>query len=76
MQALLKGAGFKIIYEKDSTEESQAWFEAMAERISQNGPPVLTFREFLGEDFPQMTQNQVRNLTERRIRTCTFICEA
>ena len=76
MQALLKGAGFGIIYEMDSTEESQAWFEGMAARINRNGPPALTFREFLGEDFPQMTQNQVRNLTDRRIRTCTYICQA
>jgi hypothetical protein len=47
----------------------------MAERLAQKGPPPLTFRQFLGDDFPQMTQNQVRNLAERRIQTCTFICQ-
>jgi ubiquinone/menaquinone biosynthesis C-methylase UbiE len=74
MRALLTTAGFEIVEELDSTGESQAWFEDMADRIAQKGPPPLTFREFLGDDFPQMTQNQVRNLAERRIRTCTFIC--
>jgi len=76
MQSLLTDAGFSIAHEIHSTDESQAWFEQMAARIAQNGPPVLTFRTFLGDDFPQMTQNQVRNLAERRIRTYTFICRA
>jgi hypothetical protein len=34
----------------------------------------VTFRTFLGSDFPQMTRNQVRNLQERRIRTVSYIC--
>ena len=76
MRALLTTADFEIVEELDSTGESQAWFEDMADRIAKKGPPPLTFREFLGDDFPQMTQNQVRNLAKRRIRTCTFICQS
>lgn len=76
MQALLAAAGFKILSVADSTEEGQRWFEAMAERIKQSGPPPLTFRTFLGEDFAEMTRNQVRNLAERRIRTVSYICAA
>ena len=38
--------------------------------------PPLTFRTFLGEDFVDMTRNQVRNLQERRIRTVSYICAA
>jgi ubiquinone/menaquinone biosynthesis C-methylase UbiE len=76
MQALLSAAGFKILSVKDSTDEGQRWFEAMAERMKQSGPPPLTFRTFLGEDFVDMTRNQVRNLQERRIRTVSYICAA
>jgi len=76
MQALLSAAGFKILSVTDSTDEGQKWFEAMAERMKQGGAPPLTFRTFLGDDFPAMTQNQVRNLQERRIRTVSYVCEA
>jgi ubiquinone/menaquinone biosynthesis C-methylase UbiE len=75
MRSLLTGAGFKIVETQDSTEESQRWFEAMAARMSQTAP-VVTFQTFLGNDFPQMTRNQVRNLQERRIRTVSYVCEA
>ena len=34
MRALLAAAGFRIIAEQDSTEEGQAWFEAVAARIA------------------------------------------
>jgi ubiquinone/menaquinone biosynthesis C-methylase UbiE len=76
MRALLAEAGFVIESEVDSTEESQAWFEAMAARLRKAGPPPVTFREFLGDDFPAMARNQVVNLAERRIRTVTFIARA
>jgi ubiquinone/menaquinone biosynthesis C-methylase UbiE len=75
MRSLLTDAGFKIVTVHDSTEESQRWFEAMAARVAQAAPAV-TFQAFLGNDFPQMTRNQVRNLQERRIRTVTYVCEA
>jgi ubiquinone/menaquinone biosynthesis C-methylase UbiE len=75
MKSLLAGAGFKILSVADTTEEGQRWFEAMAERMKQGGVPPLTFRTFLGDDFPEMTRNQVRNLQERRIRTVSYICQ-
>ena len=31
---------------------------------------------FLGDNYPEMTRNQVANLRERRIRTVTYVCEA
>jgi hypothetical protein len=75
MVALLSGAGFKILDTQDSTEESQRWFEEIAARTAQSAPAV-TFQTFLGNDFPTMARNQVRNLQDRRIRTVTYICEA
>lgn len=76
MVLLLTGAGFAITDVQDSTSESQSWFEEMAERMANSGPPPVTFQAFLGSDFPEMARNQVRNLAERRIRTVTFVCEA
>lgn len=76
MVALLTGAGFRIVDAQDTTDDSQRWFEAKARQISESAAPGVTFQTFLGEDFPQMARNQVRNLAERRIRTVTYICEA
>jgi len=76
MKTLLGGAGFDILDIRDSTEESQAWFEAMMTRMEKSGARPVTFQTFLGGDFPEMSRNQVRNLTERRIRTVSYICEA
>lgn len=76
MTALLTGAGFTIREVRDSTEESQAWFAEKAAEVAKHGPAAVTFQVILGDDFPQMARNQVRNLGERRIRTVSFICEA
>ncbi|MDP6788692.1 MAG: methyltransferase domain-containing protein [Rhodospirillales bacterium] len=76
MQSLLADAGFKILEIRDSTEESQSWFEAMTARMAKSGPPPVTFQVFLGGEFPEMARNLVRNLTERRIRTVSYICQA
>jgi ubiquinone/menaquinone biosynthesis C-methylase UbiE len=75
MRSLLTGAGFKIVAVEDSTEESQSWFEAMSARMAEAAPAV-TFQAFLGNDFPEMARNQVRNLRDRRIRTVAYICQA
>jgi ubiquinone/menaquinone biosynthesis C-methylase UbiE len=75
MTQLLTDAGFTIHEVRDSTEESQRWFEALAARMAKAAPPV-TFRLFLGDAFQEMAMNQVRNLQDRRIRTVSFICEA
>lgn len=75
MPALLTGAGFALLEVQDSTEASQGWFEAMAARMARTAPAV-SFQTFLGNDFPEMKRNQVRNLQERRIRTVSYLCEA
>jgi ubiquinone/menaquinone biosynthesis C-methylase UbiE len=76
MRDLLQGSGFRILDEVDSTEESGAWFRDAAARMSASQPPLLSFRTFLGDDFVQMTRNQVRNLTEGRIKTVSYICRS
>ncbi|UKA67157.1 class I SAM-dependent methyltransferase [Arthrobacter sp. FW306-05-C] len=74
MLELLPAAGFDVISEVDSSDESLAWFQQMLAKIQRDGPPPVTFATFLGESFAQMTANQVANLAERRIRTVMFVC--
>jgi ubiquinone/menaquinone biosynthesis C-methylase UbiE len=74
MRKLLEGAGFRIEAEDDSTEASEAWFKQAAATMTSSSSPPVGLRQFLGNDAAQMTLNQVRNLTERRIRTVTYIC--
>ena len=76
MERLLVEAGFGILDTHDSTDESQNWFEEMTARMAKSGPPPVSFQVFLGNDFPEMARNQVRNLEERRIRTVSYICKA
>jgi len=74
MRELLPSAGFDIVSELDSSDESLAWFQHMGAKIQRDGPPPVTFATFLGDSFAQMTANQVANLSERRIRTVMFNC--
>lgn len=76
MEALLTAAGFSILDREDSTEESLAWFEKRLAALRKSGQPPLSLQLFLGDDLPQMTANQVKNLRERRIRTVSYICRA
>src|SRR5262249_32874756 len=76
MNSLLVGAGFKLLDVQDSTEESQSFFERMTAQMAKTGSPPVAWRLFLGDDFPAMARNQVRNVSERRIRTASYICVA
>jgi ubiquinone/menaquinone biosynthesis C-methylase UbiE len=74
MRGLLSAAGFEVVSEVDSSDESLAWFRQVRARTEREGPPPVTFATFLGEAFAQMAANQVANLAERRIRTVMFVC--
>jgi ubiquinone/menaquinone biosynthesis C-methylase UbiE len=74
MRELLSAAGFEVISEVDSSDESLVWFRQIRARIERDGPPPVTFAAFLGDAFEQMAVNQVANLAERRIRTVMFAC--
>lgn len=76
MKSLLTDAGFKLLDVQDSSDESQRFFEEMTAQMARTGVPPVIWQLFLGEDFPAMARNQVRNVTERRIRTVTYICAA
>lgn len=75
MKSLLTQAGFHILDIRNSTTDSLQWFERTTAASDRATPPV-TLRHVLGDDFPQMVRNQIRNLRERHILTVTFVCEA
>lgn len=75
MKSLLSDAGFTIIEAEDSTDRSVAFFEERAAQMAQRASTLAPFHPFLGDDFPAMAGNMMRNLREERIRTCTFVCE-
>lgn len=76
MRDMLVSAGFELLEEVDSTEESLEWFRSLAAGLDAEGPPPVGFGVFLGEDLPQMAANQVTNLEQRRIRTVSYLCRA
>jgi len=75
MKSLLTGAGFKLLDVQDSTEESQRFFEKLTAQLATTGRYPAGWGLFF-DNFAAMARNQVRNVTERRIRTVTFICTA
>lgn len=74
MRVLLPAAGFEVISEVDSSDDSLAWFQHMRARLERDGPPPVTFATFLGDAFGRMAANQVANLAQRRIRTVMITC--
>ena len=68
LRELLEKTGFSIASWRDTSEAGLAWFREVAAKVQRQGAgPVLGFQVMMGPDFPMMAQNQVRNLTERRI---------
>lgn len=73
MRGLLQGAGFTIVDEIDSTEQALDWFKIEATQAASTATPPVRLRALLGGDGRVIAENQVRNLTERRVRTVTYI---
>lgn len=67
LRSQLLGIGFEVLNWQDATERGRTWFRRMAANIKQNGLPRLGLHLLLGDDFPLMAQNQLRNLEEGRI---------
>jgi ubiquinone/menaquinone biosynthesis C-methylase UbiE len=75
MRRLLTEAGFTIVEERDSTEESVSWIQERG-RMMQSSPTMLTPALVIGAFVPAMNFNVIRNVAEKRVRTVTYICRA
>lgn len=75
LRKLLEQARFKITAWTDTTDESLAWNESIAEKIHNEGLPPLSFHLLLGPEFRNMAQNQLHNLKEGRIVVAQVIAK-
>jgi SAM-dependent methyltransferase len=75
LRSLLEGAGFEIVDWSDTTDQGREWFVQLRERMQRAGVPPVTFQVLMGDDFPQMAENQLRNLIEGRVAPTQIICK-
>jgi ubiquinone/menaquinone biosynthesis C-methylase UbiE len=76
MSKHLLAAGFRIIQEMDSTLESYNWLKERTEQAKPEKSLSPTTRILFGAAAKEMTKNQLRGLSERRMLTYSFVCEA
>jgi MPBQ/MSBQ methyltransferase len=67
LRGRLEAAGFKILTWRDVTAPARDWFREVVKRIQVDGTPPLGLHLLLGDDFPEMAGNMMRNLEEDRI---------
>lgn len=72
----LLAAGFRIMHEADSTSESHHWLMERTERVTPDRSLPVTTQLLFGAAAGEMAKNQLRGLSERRMLTYSFICEA
>lgn len=76
MNAHLEAAGFKILEETDSTQESYHWLKERVESPKLEKSTSATTQILFGSTAGAMAHNQLKGLSERRMLTYSFICEA
>jgi len=74
-QALLKQAGFKIIYWEDISEKALSWQIQAKTKEPGKTPPLLNHRLVYGEPIKEMASNLAKNLSENRIKIVEAICQ-
>lgn len=67
MRSILETTGFEVQHWQDVTVAGRDWFRHMADKLNRQGAAPLGIHVLLGADFPEMANNQVRNLEEDRI---------
>ncbi|MBJ6802205.1 methyltransferase domain-containing protein [Geomonas propionica] len=73
---LISQAGFETVVSQDVTEEGLAWFRGRQRKSSGAPPNPFGLQLLLGEDFPRMAGNQLRNLEEQRISLVQGVFQA
>lgn len=76
MSKHLLAAGFRVLREWDSTLESYHWLKERTELPKHEKSLPVTTQLLFGSDAREMTRNQLQGLSERRMLTYSFICEA
>jgi MPBQ/MSBQ methyltransferase len=76
LEIALSVAGFSIERTRDVTEAAKAWFQTMRDRNRSHGVQTrkLDYHRLLGEDFPLMGKNMVKNIAGDRVLAMEIIC--
>ena len=66
IRAIIEAAGFRAKHWIDETPKAREWYDKRVQTAA-SGLPPLGIHLLLGEDMMSMSQNQIRNLKEKRI---------
>jgi ubiquinone/menaquinone biosynthesis C-methylase UbiE len=67
LRGLLRDARFSILAWEDRSQKSLEWFTAATEKVKKGGRSPLGLHLLMGENAKVKSQNQIRNLQEKRI---------
>jgi SAM-dependent methyltransferase len=67
LRALLQSIGFQEISWEDKTSSVMDWLNQMKKRAETSGPPLIGLHTLVGDQWPEMIKNVMRNLEEGRI---------
>ncbi|MCH8818371.1 MAG: hypothetical protein IIC92_11660 [Chloroflexi bacterium] len=70
----LAAAGFSVTGWHDVTADSAEWFEAMFAKAAAGQASKLNLSVLMGDRFPEMAKNVLRNLVEGRIKVVMAVC--
>jgi ubiquinone/menaquinone biosynthesis C-methylase UbiE len=68
LQTSLQKAQLAVLSWLDKSQRSLEWFAAMTEKLKKSGRPPLGLHLIMGGNAKLKSQNQIRNLQEKRIR--------
>jgi hypothetical protein len=68
-------AGLEILSWEDKSRQSLEWFAAVTEKVKKAGRPPLGLHLLMGENAKLKSQNQVRNLQEKRMVVIQAVAE-
>ena len=74
-RAALERAGFRVVAWQDTTQEALEQMTARAKALDSGSLPPLGLHILIGEAFPTVTKNMLRNLQEQRLQLFNAVVE-
>ena len=74
-RAALEGTGFRVVAWQDTTQEALEQMTARAKALDSGSLPPLGLHILIGEAFPTVTKNMLRNLQEQRLQLFNAVVE-
>ena len=67
LRKLLQAVGFQEISWENKTSSAMDWLNQMKKRAETSGPPLIGLHTLVGNQWPELIKNVMRNLEEGRI---------